>query len=427
MPPSLWDEILLAPIDEAETRFANGRVLNERTRAASELRQLRDIFAGTGFGDLFAVPADFATRADSIPSRSQMAASVGQIHSPEALDILLDGTASGASFALPTWPASIVRAANARDLAGIVAHGDHFDVLIADDAREFDDDALDRFAAAGTRVHRIGAAMADDTIVLELPHRQRDAVLADLASGRPGRWLGAPIELGVVVREVAGADLDSLRAAGSRLAEMLRLEGCNAVLAPGEGSVADVIIAVLDVLRDPDLRALAGSARDGIVVLCRRDLRSHQPAAEMTLMPDALAAQSLGWRIKWSCVDGVLVEKDGGCVALVEEPLTLTSVDEVVTDVVGRLAVQGWRPLVAWRDAPRDPQALDRLLKASAVPVPRDHRVRMIAENLEIRPTMQTVGADTGDDITIAPVMPIRFQEQRPPIDTRNASADRRK
>jgi hypothetical protein len=436
MPPSLWEEILLAPIEEAEARLATGRVLNERTRAASELRQLRDIFAGTGFGDMFTAPADFAARADAIASRAQMAASVGPIHSPEALDILLDGTTPGASFARPTWPAAIVRAANARDLAEIAARGDHFDVLIFDDAGEFADDALDRLSAAGTRVHRIGAEIEGDTIVLELPHRQRDPALADLASGRPGRWLAAPIELGVVVREAGSNDLDALRAAGARLAEMLRLEGCNAVLAPeaGNNSVADVIVAVLDTLRDSDLRALAGVAREGIVVLCRRDLRSPAPAVDTTALADAVVARSLGWRIRRSCVDGVLVEKDGGCVALVEEPLMLTAVDEMVTDMVGRLTALGWRPLVAWRDAPRDPQALERLLTARAVPVPRDHRVRMIAEKLEIGqpkiPTIgiPTIGAATGNDITIAPALPIRFPEQRGTVvDSRNAPVERKR
>jgi hypothetical protein len=51
----------------------------------------------------------------------------------------------------------------------------------------------------------------------------------------------------------------------------------------------------------------------------------------------------------------VLLEKNGRCVALVDEPLALSGSEDLVKDIVDRLSSLGWRPLVAWRDAPRIP------------------------------------------------------------------------
>ena len=120
------------------------------------------------------------------------------------------------------------------------------------------------------------------------------------------------------------------------------------------------------------------------MIQCRRDLRQREPAPEWPLPADAITAQTLGWRINRECAEGVLLEKFGNRVALVRESSALTSSDELVTDVVGRLSLLGWRPLVAWRDAPRDPAQLDKLLESHSVPAPTHEHLRKLLDGLEL-------------------------------------------
>jgi hypothetical protein len=301
------------------------------------------------------------------------------------LDLLVDTTGPSEpakSSRLKEWPGSVVRARNQNELAELATRERHFDVLVADDADVFAAGTLDRFAAAGTRVHRIGVDAAADAIRLEIPHRQANCEIADLASQRPGYWLGGPEGLGVVVRETPKAELDFLRLEATKLVKGLRDLGRDAALAPVDAA-ADIIVAAVDFLVDKDLRDLASRARKGIVILCVRDLRRLPSPVDWPLPADALAARSLGWRIKRVCAEGVVLEKEGRAVALINEPVALTASDDMVTDVVDRLSALGWRPLVAWRDAAREPNELDRLLEACALPMSRGGPVRALLECLD--------------------------------------------
>jgi hypothetical protein len=216
------DEITAGPIEEAFRRVETSWMPDERAKAADELRQLRDLFASTGFGDLFTALADFIERHRA--TSTTHATQTGLRHAPEMLDVLVETTASSAPAnpsKLKEWPVSVARARTQHELAEIASRGDRFAVLVADDADELDAGMLDHFAAAGTRVHRIGAAATTDAIVLEVPHRQVNFEVADLASQRPGYWLAGPGGLGVVVREAANSPLDFLQSESARLVKTL--------------------------------------------------------------------------------------------------------------------------------------------------------------------------------------------------------------
>lgn len=387
LPAPLVDEIIGGPIEEeAVRRVETSGISDDRAKAAEKLRQLRDLFASTGFGDLFAAPADFSERQRaSITPVTQTALR----HAPEVLDLLIEATASSATanhLKLHEWPVAVARARTQHELKEIASREESFDVLVADDADDFDAAMLDQFAAAGTRVHRIGAAGAD-AIVLEVPHRQVNFEVADLASQRPGYWLAGPGGLGVLVREAADSQLDFLRSQLAKLVKALHDDGYSATMAPvTKNAIADIIVAAVDKLQDEDIRKLAGSAREGIVVLCRSDARRLQPALERPLSADAITAQSLGWRITRACTEGVQLEKDGKTVALVDEPVAFTGSEDLVTDIVDRLSSLGWRPIVAWRDAPRDPHDLQRLLESRSLPLAGEKPVRAVFERLDLSP-----------------------------------------
>ena len=382
LPAPRMDKIAATPIEEVMRCLEGNQVLDARARAADELRQLRDLFASIGFGDLFTTPADLVERHEAL------AAPAGQatlVHSWGMLDLLVDTTGPSEpakSSRLKEWPGSVVRARNQNELAELATRERHFDVLVADDADVFAAGTLDRFAAAGTRVHRIGVDAAADAIRLEIPHRQINYEIADLASQRPGYWLGGPEGLGVVVRETPKAELDFLRLEATKLVKGLRNLGRDAALAPVDAA-ADIIVAAVDFLVDKDLRDLASRARKGIVILCVRDLRRLPSPVDWPLPADALAARSLGWQIKRVCAEGVVLEKEGRAAALINEPVALTASDDMVTDVVDRLSALGWRPLVAWRDAAREPNELDRMLEACALPMSRGGPVRVLLECLD--------------------------------------------
>jgi hypothetical protein len=382
LPAPRMDRIVAAPIEEVMRSLEANQVLDARARAADELRQLRDLFASIGFGDLFTTPVDLVERHEALAPPAGQATLA---HSWGMLDLLVDATdpsEPAKSSRLKEWPCSVVRVRNQNELAELATRERHFDVLVADDADVFAAGTLDWFAAAGTRVHRIGVDAAADAIRLEIPHRQINCEIADLASQRPGYWLGGPDGLGVVVRETPKAELDFLRLEATKLVKGLRDLGRDAALAPVDAAV-DIIVTAVDFLVDKDLRDLACRARKGIVILCVRDLRRLASPVDWPLPADAIAARSLGWRIKRVCAEGVVLEKEGRMVALINEPVALTAFDDVVTDVVDRLAALGWRPLVAWRDAAREPNELARLLEACALPLSRGGPVRVLLECLD--------------------------------------------
>jgi hypothetical protein len=384
--PTIADEIIFAPIEEA-TRRLESRVPDGRVKVANELRQLRDLFASTGFGDLFMAPAGFADQQETL---MRAMTELGASHSPEILDLLLEATTSTTAdqvLKLSEWPRTHVRVRSQAELIEIATRGDYFDVLVADDVDELDASLLDHFAATGTLVHRIGCAARGDAIPLEIPHRQTNCDIADVVSERPGRWLTGPGGMGVVVRDFGHFDLDFLRAAAGRLVATLQEIGCGASLAPlPRDTTTNVLVAVVDTLSNSALRSLATQAREGVVIFCRRDLRKPEGPVGHTPSSDCITAQSLGWRIAHACTDGVLLEKDGRCVALIDEPVALTAADEVVTDMVNRLTALAWRPIVAWRDAPRDRTALNALLNSHSMPISRDQTLHTLLERFALEP-----------------------------------------
>jgi hypothetical protein len=155
-----------------------------------------------------------------------------------------------------------------------------------------------------------------------------------------------------------------------------------------------VLVAVVDTLSNSALRSLATQAREGGVIFCRRDLRKLETPVVHTPSSDCITAQSPGWRIAHACTDGVLLEKDGRCVALIDEPVALTAADEVVTDMVDRLTALGWRPIVAWRDAPRDRAALHVLLNSHSIPISRDQTLHTLLERFALQPPPMASAGD---------------------------------
>jgi hypothetical protein len=391
VPTALMREVTTAPLEDAAKIIEAGWILDERAKAANELRQLRDVFASTGFGDLFTTPADFFERCEAAVSHVTQA---GLTYGPEMLDLLLGARVDSAA-AIPNlkeWPASFMRARTRNELAEIASRRHRFDVVVADDVGEFDAVMLERFAAAGTWVHKFGIVAGNSAIALEVPHRQIHFEIANLASGRPDHWLAGPSGLGLVVREESNSAYRDLKSAATQLVTTLQALGCNAALFPlARGAAADIVVAAADELLDVALGNLAKCAREGIVILCRRDLRQPRSIPERPLLPDATTARVLGWQIKRACGEGVLLEKNGRCVALVDEPLALSGSEDLVKDIVDRLSSLGWRPLVAWRDAPRIPDELNRLLDVHAVPLPREDSIRIIVEGLDLsRPAVRS-------------------------------------
>jgi hypothetical protein len=391
---TIADETAFAPIEEAAKRLES-RVLDGRVKVANELRQLRDLFASTGFGDLFMAPAGLLDQHETLLYALK---DFGPSHSPEILDLLIEATASGTSDQPPRlseWLRSHVRVRSQSELVEIATRGDHFDVLVADDVDELDASLLEHFAATGTRVHRIGCTPRSDAIPLEIPHRQTNCEIADVVSERPGRWLTGPGGMGVVVRDFGHFDLDFLRAAAGRLVATLQEIGCGASLAPlPRDTITNVLVAVVDTLSNSALRSLATQAREGVVIFCRRDLRKPERPVGHAPSSDCITAQSLGWRIVHACTDGLLLEKDGRCVALIDEPVALTAADEVVTDMLDRLTALGWRPIVAWRDAPRDRSALNTLLNSHSMPISRDQTLHTLLERFALEPPPVAAAGD---------------------------------
>ena len=132
--------------------------------------------------------------------------------------------------------------------------------------------------------------------------------------------------MGVVVRVFEDFDLGFIQSVAERLVTALQKTGRGASLAPlCRNTFTNVLVAAVDTLSNSALRSFAAQAREGIVVFCPRDLRAPETAVEHTPSLDCLAAQSLGWQIRRACTDGVVLEKDGRCFALVDEPAALSA------------------------------------------------------------------------------------------------------
>jgi hypothetical protein len=403
LPRTLGRRFESAAIEEAAAILENGSKSGPRDRAASELRQLRALFAQTGFGDPLNAPPDFESRIKNARPLRTAAQDTVLAYNAEVLDLLLDLTTYSEHQDLIEWPTSIVRARSKEEVAEIVQSGRRFDVVVIDDANEFAHELMDAFAADGAVVHRIGV-QDEDAILLDVPHRQQDTAIAGAVSGQPNRWLGAPDGIGLIVRTAPDLTVEQLLAAVDRLVLLLRNAGCSA--APSTSGIdADFIVAGLDQLDDTDLPALAARARKGVAVLCRSDRRSSEAAAQPAHTPDVLLAQSQGWKLIATTTDGALLEKDGRSTVLIDETVTMDGRDETVADVARRLGLMGWHPIVSWRASPRSPDEFNKLLNDSAVTVSR--RYRAIAETFDLKqpPLGSLTGSkpSPGSDVFRAP------------------------
>jgi hypothetical protein len=382
LPKAQFERIFKAPIEEAFSILESGAPA-PRAKAATEMRQLRELFASTGFGDLLGAGEDFAEkveRASAAPPEA--AALLIQPHNPEVLDLLLELTRFVEQHEAAEWPASVRRARTAQQAVEVISGPARFDVVIIDDVSDYPPDLVRALETSGATVHRIGVTHHDAAIVLEMPHRQSDAEIAAVVSGQPNRWLGASESFGIVVRTDPRLESTQLSSAADRLVSELRKSGCNAAPASA-GQEADVIVASVDELRDADVSAFAEKARQGIAVLCRTNRRSPPANQDTGPEPDIESAEQLGWLISRATIDGTVLEKDGRSVALITEPVAISPGDETVADVASRLTALGWRPVVLWRGAERARHDLENLLIRHSVPTGTS-RFRKIAETFSL-------------------------------------------
>jgi hypothetical protein len=390
-----FERIFNAPIEEAFSILESGSP-DPRSKAANDLRQLRDLFASTGFGDLFAVSADFSDRVSNVSALPESSAPALPSYSPEVLDLLLDLTITAEQHESAEWPASVWRAGTAQDVADAISRRLRFDFVVIDDVSEYPSDMVRALESSGTTVHRVGVQHHDNAVLLEIPHRQFDAEIAAAVSGQASRWLGAPDTFGIVVRADATLDPAQLASAAERLVSELRKNGCGAAPASG-AQEADVIVASVDELRNSDVSSFAKKARQGIVVLCRADGRSPTVMQDADPAPDIKWAESLGWSISDRAIDGTVLKKGGRSVALIGETIALSPRDETVADVASRLTDLGWRPIVLWRGAERSPDELGDLLTAHSVPN-AGNRFRTIAETFSLADQTPPGGDGPGTD-----------------------------
>lgn len=398
LPGPTFERILNSPIEEAPAAIWSSDNSEPRAKAAEEARQLRELFASTGFGDLFGAPDDFVQQIEQIAAETPGAADrpSGTPYSPNVLDLLLEITSLTERHVGTDWPGAVKLARTASEALAAFA-ASNFDVVVVDDASAFPTDAIEQIGASRATVHRLGTAEHDEAILLEIPHRQADPDVAAAATGSPNRWLGQPNSFGILVREEQGLTPSELSAAAGRLAEELRKQGCRAALF-GEHA-ADIVIAAFDELNGADLASVAQTAEHEVVVLCRRDAR---PAPEPTgLAPnaDVLAARNLGWTVSRSTAEGTVLEKDGRATVIVDERAVVSSLDETVADVVRRLTSLGWDPIVCWNGAERSPADLLQLLGARSRPRSADP-LRKSAEEFDLKspPPAGGPGPDCSDN-----------------------------
>ena len=386
LPKAQFERIFKAAIEEASSILESGPP-DPRVKAATEMRQLRELFASTGFGDLLGANGDFVEKVERASASAsaappEAAALLRQPYNPEVLDLLMELTTFIEQHEAAEWPASVRRARTAQEAFDGISGPARFDIVVIDDVSDYPLDLVRALETSGATVHRIGVTHHDTAIVLEMPHRQSDAEIAAAVSGRPNRWLGASASFGIVVRTDPRLESTQLSSAEDRLVSELRNSGCN-VAPASAGQEADVIVASVDELRDADVSAFAEKARQGIAVLCRSNRRSSPANQDTGPEPDIKSAESLGWLISRAAIDGTVLEKDGRSVALIREPIAISPGDETVADVASRLTALGWRPVVLWRGAERAPHDLENLLIGHSVPTATS-RFRKIAETFSL-------------------------------------------
>ncbi|MGA7804511.1 hypothetical protein [Bradyrhizobium sp.] len=384
-----FERICRAPLEEAFAQLESAAP-DARAMAATEMRQLRELFASTGFGDLLDADDDFVDKVEHASAAPpQAAALLPQPYSPQVLDLLLDLTTFTEQHEAAEWPASVMRARTAQEALDAIGGAARFDVAVIDDVSDYPLHLAHALETSGATVHRIGVTDHDAAIVLAMPHRQSDADIAAATSGQPNRWIGASGSFGIVVRTDPRLESAQLSSAADRLVLELRKSGCNAAQA-STGRLADVIVASVDELRDADVAAFAKKARQGIVVVCRSNRRSPPAAQDRRREPDIKSAEALGWLVSRTAIDGTVLERDGRSVALIREPVALSPGDETVADVAARLTGLGWRPVVLWRGAERAPQDLESLLAGHSVPT-GTNPFRKIAETFSLAEPQQPV------------------------------------
>jgi len=192
------------------------------------------------------------------------------------------------------WPQSLERARTSEELASLTRSGKRFDVVVADDADRFNLELLERLATS--RLHRLGVAASSGNISLGEGSRTGDSISVQLEPADT---------VGLVYVEAPELDPDGLAAIAPRLTEHLRHVGFDAVVAPHKGADTHaLLIASADTAEEMQVRRLLGFA-DGVVVLCR----SWRPDSDVVapLSADVRAALHLGWRVRKTFADGLLL------------------------------------------------------------------------------------------------------------------------
>ena len=118
----VMDEISHLPLEKVAERIEAERSPDERARAADEMRQLRDVFASTGFGDLFSASDNFLNQGAFAEPTPKL--SVSSYHGPDLLDLLLDQSVLSISTNqsnLNEWPSSVVRVKTDSELVDMVS------------------------------------------------------------------------------------------------------------------------------------------------------------------------------------------------------------------------------------------------------------------------------------------------------------------
>jgi hypothetical protein len=279
------------------------------------------------------------------------------------------------------WPSAVVRARSAEDVAEITRAGRRFDLVVVDDAEEFGSEEA-ALTACSSVIHKIGRTGTEGGFWLRTPHLQQDAELADAALGQPGRWLGSPDSVGVIVRTAPRLSVAELEILAEKLAKKLQGAGFDAATSSGRPA-ADFLVTSVAELNDELLPPLARRAKKGLIVLCHSDHRRRLD--HRTETKGAVQAESLGWQVLRSAVEGTLIEKGGRVAVLVEEPRVIDDrTDATVADTTTRLAEMGWHPVVDWTGTERDTDEYAHLLEERAIS--RDNRLHSLVQSFDLSP-----------------------------------------
>ena len=405
VPASVSRRVEAAPVESLVAVLPGGKTGDAREKAAKAVNQLRILFTQTGFGDPLTVPADFESRVEIALSTSTAApkmAVTATSYQPSVLDLLLGLSTFSTNEGPDVWPPSVVRARTVDEIVSMAATGRHFDTIVIDDADDYGPNA-DVVSLSSRLVHRLGRADHEHAILLGRPHFHQDAELAEAVIGRSSRWLGCPDGIGIMVRTAPGCSLDQLAGLAERLAAALRAAGFNAATSLHPAN-ADFIVATAEQFRDADVPSLARLARKGLIVLCRLDLRSGHGDKQPIAATEGIAlAESFGWRVARSAIEGTIVEKDGRRAVVLEEPLMMDERDGTVADTVNRLAEMGWRPIVVWHGQDRERDEYVKLLDENAIRT--NVQVRSLVESFDLSAPPPTSGdrisMTSGDRIRI--------------------------